>query len=123
MKLLLDQGTPRSAAERLRQAGTDAIHVGDIGHAEADDAAILQLARDQGRAIVTLDADFHALLALGGATSPSVIRIRVEGLKGDELAALVTTVLGQCTAELGDGAAVTVQANRIRLRRLPLVRG
>jgi predicted nuclease of predicted toxin-antitoxin system len=33
MKLLLDQGLPRTAAELLRTAGVDAIHVGEIGYA------------------------------------------------------------------------------------------
>ena len=93
MNLLLDQGLPRSSAERLRQAGIDTVHVGDVGLFAAEDAAILQLGRDQGRVVVTLDADFHALLAAAGATSPSVIRIRIEGLGSEELADLVQTVL------------------------------
>jgi predicted nuclease of predicted toxin-antitoxin system len=41
MKLLLDQGTPRSMAALLRRAGFDAVHTGEIGLAEVDDAEIL----------------------------------------------------------------------------------
>jgi predicted nuclease of predicted toxin-antitoxin system len=37
MKLLLDQGLPRSAAVLLTRAGHDTVHVGDIGLGEADD--------------------------------------------------------------------------------------
>lgn len=123
MKLLLDQGLPRNAAALLCQAGIDTVHVGDIGHSCAEDAVILQLGRDNERAIVTLDADFHALLALSGATSPSVIRIRIEGLRGEELANLLHTVLAQCAIDLEQGSAVTVQEGRIRIRHLPLLHG
>jgi predicted nuclease of predicted toxin-antitoxin system len=80
MKLLLDQGLPRSAAALLCEAGIDAIHVADIGFSAADDTDILQRAQEDERVVVTLDADFHALLALTEATSPSVVRIRIERL-------------------------------------------
>jgi hypothetical protein len=32
--------------------------------------------------ICTLDADFHSILAVAGAASPSVVRIRQQGLRG-----------------------------------------
>ena len=88
MRLLLDQGLPRSAARLLREAGVDTVHVGEIGYSDADDASILKRARDEERTVVTFDADFHALLALSRATSPSVIRIRIEGLCGQRAADL-----------------------------------
>jgi predicted nuclease of predicted toxin-antitoxin system len=122
MKLLLDQGLPRSAALLLRAAGHDADHVGERGYATAADSAILTLAAAEGRVIVTLDADFHTLLALTGATAPSVIRVRIEGLRGEALTALVQSVLAQAQAELAVGAVVTVQERRLRIRRLPLTR-
>lgn len=80
MKLLLDQGLPLSAAALLRDTGVDTLHVGEIEMSEAEDVEIIQRARDEGRAVATLDADFHTLLALDEATSPSVIRIRIERL-------------------------------------------
>jgi predicted nuclease of predicted toxin-antitoxin system len=47
------------------------------------DADILAYGRQELRVVVTLDADFHTLLALSGARSPSVVRIRIEGLRGE----------------------------------------
>jgi predicted nuclease of predicted toxin-antitoxin system len=120
MKLLLDQGLPRSAAMLLRNAGTDTVHTGEIGLATADDDVILERGRLEGRIIVTLDADFHRLMALSGATLPSVIRIRIEGLRGDALAQLLLEVLSQSADDLGRGVLVSVQEMGIRLRRLPL---
>lgn len=120
MKLLLDQGLPRSAAALLRVAGLDADHVGDRGYASAADTAILALAVAEDRVVVTLDADFHTLLALAVATEPSVIRIRIEGLRAEALASLILSVLAQARDELSAGAVVTVQEGRLRIRRLPL---
>ena len=121
MRLLLDQGLPRNAALLLRQSGIDSIHVGEIGFSKATDEAILQHALITQRIVVTLDADFHALLAHSGAKSPSVIRIRIERLKADAVATLLQTVLPQCEEELQLGAIVTVQPGRIRIHRLPLL--
>lgn len=120
MKLLLDQGLPRSAAEILCSAGLDTVHTAEIGLAKAKDPAIIEYAHADGRLIVTLDADFHALIALSGATFPSVIRIRIERLKGKEVAQLVQIVLNQCQEDLETGAFVTVYEHQIKVRRLPI---
>jgi predicted nuclease of predicted toxin-antitoxin system len=123
MKLLLDQGLPRSAAVLLRAQEVDAVHVGEIGMATAADADILVQGDQEQRVVVTLDADFHALLALSGALSPSVIRIRIEGLRGEGLVVLLQKVLEEFSEELELGAVVTVQETRMRVRRLPFSGG
>jgi predicted nuclease of predicted toxin-antitoxin system len=121
MKLLLNQGLPLSTAALLRDAGIDTTHVGEIGMSEAEDAEIIQRAREEGRAVATLDADFHTLLALDKAISPSVIRIRIERLRAQALTEVLLMVIAECEEELEQGSAITVEPSRIRIRRLPLV--
>jgi predicted nuclease of predicted toxin-antitoxin system len=120
MKLLLDQGLPRSTVKQLADAGIVAAHVGDLGMASATDAVILNFARQEQFVIVTLDADFHHLLASARTTSPSVVRVRIEGLKGEQLAAILEQVVGAAGEELADGAAVSVTKQGIRVRSLPI---
>jgi predicted nuclease of predicted toxin-antitoxin system len=121
VKLLLDQGLPRTAPDALARLGFAAVHAGAIGMARASDSDILDRARREGEIVVTLDADFHAVLALSNAGMPSVIRIRVEGLRADDVAAIVSRVVAVCEADLTAGAMVTVDPDRIRVRRLPLI--
>ncbi len=77
MKLLLDQGLPRSTVKHLAAAGMAAEHVGDLGMSRAKDDAILETARQLKAVVITLDADFHHLLAASRATLPSVVRMRI----------------------------------------------
>jgi len=120
MRWLLDQGLPRSAAGILHDSKEDAIHIGDIGMSEAPDLEIIQHASSEDRVIVTLDSDFHALLAAAGSSKPSVIRIREEALKGHQIAELVLNISRQFKAELERGCVMSFLAGKIRYRVRPL---
>lgn len=122
IRLLLDQGLPRSTARLLADADWDVLHVGDIGMARSSDRDILDYARREQRVCVTLDADFHSQLAVGGATGPSTIRIRLEGLNGTALAALLKRVWPLIADALDHGAMATITAHRVRIHRLPIGR-
>jgi predicted nuclease of predicted toxin-antitoxin system len=122
MMMLLDQGLPRSTLLHLRNAGVAADHVAELGLATASNLAILEHARDHAQIVVTMDADFHTLLALSGALGPSVIRIRIEELKAQQLANLILGVLEQCREDLKSGAMVNVRETSVRIRHLPLIR-
>ena len=120
MKLLSDQGLPRGTIRHLAEIGIAAEHVGDLGMARATDARILESARERQAVVVTLDSDFHTLLATSRAVRPSVVRIRIEGLKSEPLASILGRVLAEAQTELEAGAVVSVTADRIRVRRLPI---
>ena len=119
-RLLLDQGLPRDAAAILRSAGWDAQHVGELGLGAASDERIIERAIAESRVVITLDADFHALVAVAGDRKPSVIRIRREGLRGPELATLVIRILEATKDALSDGALVSVTEKSIRMHKLPI---
>jgi predicted nuclease of predicted toxin-antitoxin system len=122
MRLLLDQGLPRSTVHHLNAAGVESAHVGEKGLATASEAEIIDFARHGDWIVVTLDADFHALLALSGATGPSVVRVRIEGQRAEALATLLVNVLKVCKDDLVQGAVISVTENGARIRRLPLLR-
>jgi predicted nuclease of predicted toxin-antitoxin system len=119
VKLLLDAGIPWQTVNLLAQSGHDAVHANLI-MLGASDAALLDLAIEQGRVIVTLDADFHALLAERGAVQPSVIRLRLQYLRHEEAAALINKIIGRCSQELEAGAVVSANRVKIRIKKLPL---
>ena len=122
IRLLLDQGLPHTTVKHLDDPGWDVQHVSDIGLSRASDREILNAARNDSRTIATLDADFHTMLALDGASSPSVIRIRREGLKGRELAELLCVIWPMIEKNVMQGAMITVTENSLRIHNLPVYR-
>ena len=120
MKLLLDQGLPLTTTSLLRAAGFDAVHTSELGLATAEDEEILKHAAEEDRIVFTLDADFHALLALSGSERPSAVRIRIQGLRADNLSEIIQQLLRMHGEELRSGAVISVTETRVRLRRLPL---
>lgn len=121
MKVLLDEGLPRRAAALLRDHRIDAVHLTEIAEASTADSVILEGARADGRIVVTLDADFHALLAVEGSTTPSVIRIRREGLSAEDVRDLLLHLLHDHETALLSGVALSVRAHLVGMRRLPLI--
>lgn len=121
MKILLDEGLPKRAAALLRDRGIDAFHITEIADASTADHVILEEARNAGRVVVTLDADFHALLAVKGWATPSVIRIRREGLSAEDVRDLVIHLLSDHQAALLSGVALSVRAHLVGIRKLPLI--
>lgn len=118
--LLLDQGLSARAAQALREMGWDALHVREIGMAEAADLAILAYAAAQKRVLVTLDHDFPQILALTGAALPSVILIRRERLKTKGLIRLLEEIFESYEQELEAGCILSVGHRSTRVRLLPL---
>ena len=104
----------------MRETGHDVAHVAEMGLGEAPDDHILTVPLDLGRAVCTLDGNFHTLMALAGATNPSVILIRRQHLKAPAMAKLLGEVLNLSGEAIANGALITVASNGLRIRHLPI---
>lgn len=121
MKLLLDANLSPEVGRRLKEAGHDAIHVGDIGLLTVTDPEILRAAVKEERILLTADADFGALLALGSLASPSVLLLRsADHLRPSEQAELIVANLPSIAEDLEKGAIVSLTRDRLRVRELPI---
>lgn len=121
MKLLLDANLSPKVARLLKEAGHDAIHVADIGLLTAPDPEIMRAAGREERVLLTADADFGALLALGSLDSPSVLLLRsADHLPPTEQAELVAANLPSITEDLEKGAIASLTRDRLRVRELPI---
>jgi predicted nuclease of predicted toxin-antitoxin system len=121
VRLLIDANLSPRLAVRLRAAGHDAVHVADIGMLSASDQAILAHAAGSGLVIISADTDFGELLAVSGATRPSVVLLRsADHLTPGQQATLLIANLPAVAAELDSGAAVSIARGRLRVRPLPV---
>jgi predicted nuclease of predicted toxin-antitoxin system len=123
VKFLVDQNRSPRLAELLREAGHDAVHTFELGFERAEDDELVTLAREQGRVVISGDTDFGALLALANATAPSVILFRSRHHRlADEQSAVILAHLDDIADDLEAGAVAVIADDRIRIRRLPLLR-
>jgi predicted nuclease of predicted toxin-antitoxin system len=123
VKLLLDANLSPRLVSLLTRAGHDVAHVFDLGMAEADDETILARALIEERAVVTADTDFVTMLALTGAELPSVVLVRRDtGRRVAALASLLVANVAPLDAEIRKGCIVVVEADRVRVRSLPIER-
>jgi len=87
---------------------------------KATDDEVLAWALERNAVVVTLDADFHAILAVSGARGPSVIRLRMQGLRAQEVLGLLPNVLVRFAADLMRGCLITVKERKTTCHKLPV---
>lgn len=122
MRFLVDENLSRELPELLRASGHDAKHVSDLGLESASDPVILEMARTDNRIVISADTDFGTLLAASHAVLPSIVLIRrTSNRRAFHLAALIETNLPELTDDLESGCVVVFDAERVRVRRLPLI--
>ena len=104
----------------LTEAGIEASHWSSLGPANAPDAEIMAFARANGYVVLTHDLDFSAILAATQGAKPSVVQIRAEDVRPETVGPTLIEALRQMAAQLEEGALLTVDPARARLRVLPL---
>lgn len=122
MKLLVDMNLSPRWVDTLIKAGFDAVHWSVVGPANAPDTEIMAFAQANDYVVLTHDLDFSAILAATRGAKPSVVQIRADNLAPDAIGTRLIQTLHEMTGDLEQGALVSVDPGRTRLRVLPLWR-
>ena len=120
MKLLVDMNLSPRWIKVLADASIESAHWSSLGANNAPDSEIMVYAGVHDYVVLTHDLDFGAILAATHGEKPSVVQIRAEDVSPDVIGKQVIIALRQMASELEEGALLTIDTNRTRLRVLPL---
>lgn len=118
MRLLADLHIAPRTVEFLRTLGHDVVQVTDLLPANASDKEIVERAAQERRTILTQDLDFSSIIALSGRRTPSLLFLRLSSSKIEMVNAVLQRTLPVLESDLEQGAIITVEDQRTRLRRL-----
>ena len=99
--------------------GWEALHWSSVGEIHAPDTLIMGWARERDFAVLTHDLDYGTLLFVTRASSPSVIQLRAEDVRPSRMAGVVLEAIQASAQELLQGALVTIDPRKKRVRLLP----
>jgi predicted nuclease of predicted toxin-antitoxin system len=114
VKFLVDRCAGRRLAQWLRDRGHDVREAREFSP-DPGDAALLALAAEEQRVLVTIDTDFATLVYLGGASHAGIIRL--PDVRTPARIGLMAEVLARHSEADLAGAIVTVAGSRIRFAR------
>jgi predicted nuclease of predicted toxin-antitoxin system len=120
VKIVIDMNLGKDWIQCLVGGGHKAIHWSSVGEASASDSEIMAWAGENAHSVLTADLDFGTLLAESNAASPSVIQLRTSNTLADYAGPKVLFALQKAQLEITDGALVTVDHDRYRVRPLPI---
>jgi len=106
--------------EALEAEGVHSVHWSTIGASSASDKELMAWAKSNSHIVLTHDLDFGAILAATNAYAPSVVQLRFQDLAPSHAKRLVVKVLRDYGRELEQGALISLDEEKARVRILPL---
>lgn len=120
MRILVDMNLCPAWARFLSDRGFEAKHWSQLGNPAAPGAEILSFAAAGSYVVLTHDLDFEMLLAANAGRGPSVIQVRAQDVMPQAIGDIVVRAIHAAETQLNQGALVTVEPVRRRIRILPI---
>ncbi len=118
MKLLIDINLSPQWCEKLRTQGFEAVHWSSLGAANADDDMLFDWAAANGAVVLTHDLGLAAILSRLQTREPSIVQVRSNEVDPAIVGDVVVRALREHA--LRQGAILSIDLQRARVRRLPL---
>ena len=120
MKFLIDMNLTPQWCIVFEKYGWVAKHWSEIGNPNAPDSELFTYAKDHNYIIITHGLDFGVLLAFSSELGPSVIQVRTADTMPDKIEKIIIQTIKKYEKLLMDGALISIDKLRSRVRVLPL---
>jgi predicted nuclease of predicted toxin-antitoxin system len=120
MRFLIDMNLSPGWVHFLAKEHIEAIHWSYVGAGTASDEDVMRWADEHDYVVLTADLDFGAILAATGRRKPSVIQIRSDLIGPEAIGGILLTCIRTVEEPLSNGALISLEAARARVRILPL---
>ena len=120
MKILIDMNIPLRYSSLLSDSGIEVKRWSDVGEPNASDTEIMEYARRNDFVVLTCDLDFGAMLSATHERKPSVVQIRSSVHLAERAVYLIIAALSRHADDLAQGAILSIDLKKARLRLLPL---
>lgn len=122
MRFLADMGISQRIVTWLTEQGHHAVHLRDQGLQRLEDRDIFVKAFQEARILLTWDLDFGEILALSEAQIVSGVIFRLHNTRSGHVIQRLERVLTESSQDLEEGAIISVEERRHRVRLLPIGR-
>jgi predicted nuclease of predicted toxin-antitoxin system len=120
LRFIGDIPIARSTLDRLRELGHQCVHCSQVLDPKASDGAIIELAARESAIVLCFDIDLPTIVARSGHPGPTVVLFRTTRQSAPSITARLERLLDLIEAESARGALITVEDDRVRVRRLPI---
>ena len=120
MRFLVDMCVDVRVSEWLRGQGHDAVHLRDQGLHRLANGEIFRKAASENRTVVTCDLDFGEIAAFTHGQKASLLVMRLHDVRFEQVISRLSAVLAESAAALDQGAVISVEDSRHRIRFLPV---
>jgi predicted nuclease of predicted toxin-antitoxin system len=116
-KFLADENIPPAVVDFLRVKGFDVLGLQELGESGVSDETIMDMARREGRVLITFDKHFANILLYPPKSHHGVLRIRIHPpLLSDIIQALEQLLQKRDIATI-DRTLIVLERNGFRVRR------
>ena len=120
MRLIADVHISPRTVNFLNTLGHDVISSDSVLPVDAPDEEIVELAARQGRAVLTQDLGFSAIVASSRSAIPSLVSLRLSRPLVDVVNQRLEQVLPTLEDDVAVGVIASVEDERVRIRLLPI---